>query len=83
MAGNYNHKYSEISSFESLRLEKERLILKSKLAGAKIDLDISRIERALSVSNLILSFAKEYVLPNIMDLLGELSNKMEDKVQSE
>jgi hypothetical protein len=83
MAESFNHKYSEISSFESLRLEKERLILKSKLAGAKINLEVLHIKRAFSVSNLILSFTKEYLFPKISDLLGELSNIMENKAQSE
>ena len=82
MAGNNYQKFSEISSFEDFRIEKERLLLKSKLAESRIDLDIFMIRRALSLSNLILSFAREYILPRLTDLLGDLSKKIEPKPNS-
>jgi hypothetical protein len=82
MAGNSDHKFSDISSFEDFRLEKERLILKSKLAESKIDLDIFMIRRAFSVSNLILSFAREFILPKLTFFLGDLSKKVENKPNS-
>ena len=74
-----DHHYSEISSFEDLRLEKERLKLKSKLIEARINMDILLIRKTFSVSNLILSFSREFVLPEIFDFLGDLSNKVENE----
>lgn len=79
----YNHKYSEIVSFEDLRIEKERLILKSRLAEAKINLDVLHIRKAFSVSNLFLSFAKEYIFPRVSDFLGDLTKKVEKEVKED
>jgi hypothetical protein len=67
-----DYPYSEISSFEDLRMEKERLILKSKLTEIKIKMDILLIRRTFSVPNLVLSVTKESVLPQISDFIKEI-----------
>jgi hypothetical protein len=55
--------FSEISSFEDFKLEKERLLLKSKLIETRINLSILLISKVFSFSNLIFSVIKQYVLP--------------------
>ena len=69
-----DHHYSEISSFEDLRLEKERLKLKSKLIEAKINMHFLLIRKTFSVSNLVLSLAREFVLPKISGILEDILN---------
>ena len=63
MKENYFHPYSDISSFKDFHLEKERLLLKRKLIETRIDLGIFYIRKAFSISNMIFSLVKEYVLP--------------------
>jgi hypothetical protein len=69
-----DHYYSDITSFEDFRLEKQRLILKSKLIEAKINMDILLIRELFSVSNLILSFARDYILPKISGIFEDMLN---------
>ena len=80
MKRNKENHYSEISSFEDLQFEKERLVLKSKLIETRIKLDILLIRKVLSASNLVYSFTKEFVLPKISDFLRNLSDKVENEV---
>ena len=63
MKENYFHPYSYISSFKDFHLEKERLLLKRKLIETRIDLGIFYLRKAFSLSNMIFSLVKEYVLP--------------------
>jgi hypothetical protein len=69
-----DHYYHGIVTFEDFRLEKERLILKSKLIEAKINMEIIMIREVFSVSNLVFSFAKEYILPKISGIFSEILN---------
>jgi|WetSurMetagenome_2_1015567.scaffolds.fasta_scaffold00180_10 hypothetical protein len=70
-----NCKYSEISSFEDFRTEKERLRMKSMIIEAKMELTFMRVKRLFSVSNLLISVAREVVLPKFSDLLSVLTKK--------
>jgi len=72
------HPYKEISSYEDFRYEKQRLILKGKLIEAKINMEISMIREVFSFSNVILSFAKEFILPYITDFLSAFSKQDDD-----
>jgi hypothetical protein len=59
------NRYPEISSFKDFHLERERLLLKSKLIETRIDLEVYYIRRAFSISNLFFSFVKKYLQPRI------------------
>jgi hypothetical protein len=61
MKRNNDYHYSGITSFEDMRLERSRLILKSKLIETKIEIDIIQSKEVLSVSTLVLSFAGKFV----------------------
>jgi hypothetical protein len=69
-----DHPYSAIVSFEDFSLEKERLILKSRLIEARINMEIILIREVFSFSNVVLSFAKKFVLPKIEGILEEILN---------
>jgi hypothetical protein len=69
--------YSGITNFEDFRLEKQRLILKSKLIRARIDMELIMIREVLSVSSLILSFAKEFILPKITGIFQDILNPVQ------
>jgi len=75
MKRNNSYRYSELSSFADLQLEKERLKLKSQLAEAKINLNILLISEAFSVSSTVLSIAREFILPVIGDFLVDHKDK--------
>jgi len=78
MKNNNTYQYSEISTLEDFRLEKERLILQRKLIELKLNLSYLLISKVFSVSNLIFSLAKEFILPKISDFLGSLIKKVEN-----
>ncbi len=63
MKENNFHPYSDISSFKDFHLEKEKLLLKRKIIETRIDLGFFYLRKAFSLSNLIFSVVKEYVLP--------------------
>ena len=75
MKNNQTSRFDEITSFEDFRLEIERQRLKRHLIEAKLNLEFSRITRLFSLSDLIVSYAKEYILPQDLryyrDLLKE------------
>jgi hypothetical protein len=71
---NSDHRYYEITSFEDFRIEKQRLILKSKLIEVKINMEIILIRELFSISNLVLSFAREFIVPKISGILEEIMN---------
>jgi hypothetical protein len=77
MKNSQTSRFDEISSFEDFRLEIERQKLKRHLIEAKLNLDFSRITRLFSISNLIISYAKEYLLPRITDFIGIFLKKTE------
>ncbi|MCX6301433.1 MAG: hypothetical protein NTW82_04555 [Bacteroidia bacterium] len=70
--------YSGISSFKDFRKEKERLTLKSKIIDAKLSLGFMKIKQDLTPSNLLISLAREYLLPRIAKLTGLSSAERED-----
>jgi hypothetical protein len=74
-----NYKYSEISSFEDFKAEKERLRMKSRIIEAKMELSFLNVKRMFSVSNLLFSVAKEVALPRISDFLSAFLKKGENK----
>ena len=77
MKNNQTSRFNEISSFDDFRLEIERQKLKRHLIEAKMNLDVARVTRLFSLSNLIISYAKEYILPRISDFLGIIFKKVD------
>ena len=76
MRNSQKYNYSDISSFEDLHAERERLIFKSRLIESKLSLSYLHIKEMYSVSNLFTSFAKETIFPKISDFIGELIKKV-------
>jgi len=70
--------YNSITSFEDFHLEKQRLILKSKLVEAKINMEIILIREVFSISKLVLSLAKEFMLPKISDIIEDFLKSNDD-----
>lgn len=83
MKRNNDHYYSEITSFEDIRIEKARLILKGKLISSKINIDLILVKERLSLSGLMLSMAGEFILPRIGKIIGLWSKKAESESGSE
>jgi len=75
MKRNDDYHYSGIGSFEDLRLERARLILKSKLIGTKIKIDILQTRELFSVSALVLSLARKYIPQDIFGIAEAIFNK--------
>lgn len=75
MKNNLDHKYSEITSFEDIRKEKELLRLRSRITETRLNLTYVEIRRAFSFSNLLVSAAREVLLPKISDFLGVMTKK--------
>jgi hypothetical protein len=67
-----DHYYPGITNFEDFRLEKQRLILRSKLIEAKINMEIIMIREVFSISSLVFSFAKEFILPKITGMFEDI-----------
>jgi len=78
-----SYKYSEISSFEDFKNEKERLKMKSLILETKMQLSFLEFKRMFSVSNLLFSVAREIALPKISDLINLLLKKTEKTSQEE
>ena len=62
--------YSELTSFEDLRLEKTRLILKSRLIETRISLNLEGIRESFSFSGIVFSLVKEFFFSKIGDIMG-------------
>jgi hypothetical protein len=75
MKRNNDHHYSSVTSFEDLRLEKARLILKSRLIESKIKLDIIQIREVFSFSNLIITIVRKFIPTDIFDVIQSFLNK--------
>ena len=82
MKKSQTYKYSYISSFEDFSIEKDRLIQKSKHIEERFNLSYQMINRVFSISNLLFSLVKEYVIPKISEFLGSLIKKVESKENS-
>jgi hypothetical protein len=83
MKSDREYKYSEISSFEDLKAERERLIFRSRLLESRMSLTFLHIREMYSVSNLFIAYAKETVLPKISDFVGELIKKIGRETDAE
>jgi hypothetical protein len=83
MKNNYDNKYSEITSFEDFRIEREQLNFKSDLIEAKLKLTYLQVTEMLSVANLFNTIAKEVVLPKVSDFLGNLVKKVGKEASSD
>jgi hypothetical protein len=67
MKKNKIYPFFEVSSFEDFQIEKDRLLVKKKLIELRLHYNFLMISNAFSASNFIFSFAKEYVLPKILN----------------
>jgi len=72
---NTNQLYSGISSFEDFKLEKERLLLKAELIETRLSFNFEKIRNVFSVSSMMISLAKEYIMPKITEFLGGMFKK--------
>ena len=64
-----------LTSFEDLRLERARLILKGKLIETKIQIDILQTKEVFSISALVLSLARKYIPQEIFGIAEAIFNK--------
>ncbi len=71
---NYN-KYSDISSFEDFRMERERLDLRSKLIEAEIEHNWQNVREMFSISANIFSLAKDVVFPRVSEYIASLFDR--------
>jgi hypothetical protein len=78
---NYND-YSDISSIEEIRFERTRLKLREKILESRISLDISELQRKISLVSVASSFARSFVLPKVSDLIASLLRRFEDEASS-
>jgi hypothetical protein len=72
---NNDNRYTAITSFRDFHREKEILLLKSKLIEARINMEIAVIRQVLSVTNMVLSFAKEFIMPRITTIIEDFFNQ--------
>jgi hypothetical protein len=72
MKRNNDYHYSGITSFEDLRLERARLILKGKLIETKIQIDILQTRELFSVSSLVLSLARKFVPQDVYSIVEKV-----------
>jgi len=82
ISNSHNSRYLKISSFEDFRTEREMLDLRSKLIEAKLKLSFLQVRKMFSVSSLLLSVAREMVLPRISDFLSSLTSKVDKATPS-
>jgi hypothetical protein len=75
MKKNNDYYYSGITSFEDLRLERSRLILKGKLIETKIQIDILQTKEVFSISALVLSLVRKYIPQQIFGIAEAIFNK--------
>jgi hypothetical protein len=75
MKKNNDYHYSGIASFEDLRLERARLILKGKLIETKIKIDVIQTREVYSVSALVLFFARKLVPQDIYGIVEKVFKK--------
>ena len=83
MKRNNNSKYSEISSFEDFRIEREQLNFRNELIEAKLKLTYLKVTEKFSVSNLFASLARDVVLPKVSDFLSGVISKVGKDTHSE
>lgn len=69
MKRNNDHYYSGITSFEDIRLEKARLILKGRLIESKLNLDLMQMRESFSFSAIFLTIARKFIPQNLLEIL--------------
>jgi hypothetical protein len=82
MKKNKVYPYFEVSTFEDFQIEKDRLLLKRKLIGLRLNYSFLLISNSFSASNFIFSFAKEYVLPKILDFFKGTNKDVKQDVSA-
>jgi hypothetical protein len=82
MKKNSDSYYSELTSFEDLRLERTRLTLKSRLLETRININFEELRETFSFSGLVFSMIKEFFFSKIGDILGIFTKKSENEDES-
>ncbi len=82
MKKNNDSYYSELTSFEDLRLERTRLILKCRILETRININFEEIRETFSFSGLVFSRIKEFLFSKIGDILGFFTKKSENEDES-
>ena len=82
MKRNNDSYYSELNSFEDLRLERTRLILKSRLIQTRININFEGIRENFSFAGLVFSMIKEFFFSKIGDILSIFTRKTKNEDES-
>jgi hypothetical protein len=82
MKKNDDSYYSELTSFEDLRLERTRLILKSRLLETRISLNLEEIRQTFSFSGLAFSIVKEFFFSKIGNIVGFFTKNSTNDTES-
>ena len=82
MEKNNDSYYSELTSFEDLRLERTRLILKSRLLETRIRLNLEDIRETFSFSGLAFSIVKDFLISKIGHIVGLFANNSGNDTES-
>jgi hypothetical protein len=77
------NKYSEITSFEDFRTEKEKLKSRSDLVESRLRLTQSEVRKMFSVAGQFFSLAREVVIPKISELINVLIKKVRKEPSAE
>jgi hypothetical protein len=75
MRKNNDHHYSGITSFEDLRLERTRLLLRSKLIQTKIKIDMIQTKESLPLSAMALSVARKFIPQDLYEIVEGIIKK--------
>jgi len=75
MRKNNDSHYSGITSFEDFRLERTRLILRSKLMQTKIKIDMIQTKEAFPLSAVALSVARKFIPQDIYEIVEGILKK--------
>ena len=75
MRKNNDYHYSGITSFEHLRLERTRLVLRSKLIETKIKIDMIQTKEAFPLSAVALSVARKFIPQDIYEIVEGIIKK--------
>jgi hypothetical protein len=82
MKKNSDSYYSELTSFEDLRLERTRLILKGRLLETRINMNFEGIRETFSLSGLVFTMIKEFFFSKIGDILDIFTKRSETEEES-
>jgi hypothetical protein len=75
MKKNNDYHYSGITTFEDMKLERARLILKGRLIETKIKIDIIQTREVFSLSAMALALARKYIPQDIYSIVEAIFNK--------